>query len=286
MRSWWYFQGVVDRFFIFLPALVVITVSLVSLAYYSAMVMAGRPPQVANIKTNEVLGLFWSRYAYWAVGPIERAMIAMGFSPNFVTFLSLLACIGTGVAVAFGQLATGCWLYFLAGALDLLDGRLARALNRQTEAGALFDSVADRWGELAAFVGYAWLLRDTPWLLAVLGCSAGSMMVSYTRARIEGLGLNLRAGAMQRAERMCLVSAGTLLAATFAAGPSTASWAIPTVGGTIALCGVLSSSTALRRWLDGYRALQLRDASQRPAVAASVARVTADTQPSTSTSVA
>lgn len=249
-----------------LPALVVITTGLIALAVYSAKVLAGRPPEVAHLKTNEVFGVFWSRYAYWGMRPVERAMIALGFSPNFVTFLSFLACVGTGVAVGFGQLATGCWLYFLGGALDMLDGRLARALGRQTEAGALFDSVADRWAELAAFVGYAWYLRESPWLFAALGCSAASMMVSYTRARCEGLGLRLRAGAMQRAERMCLVSGGTLLAATFAAGPSTMSWVVPTVGGTLALCGGLSMLTALRRWLDGYRALQARDEVE-PAVA-------------------
>ena len=255
-----------------LPALVVITTGLIALAIYSAKVLAGRPPEVANLKTNEVFGLFWSRYAYWAVRPLERAMIATGMSPNFVTFLSFLACVGTGVAVGFGQLATGCWLFFLGGALDMLDGRLARALGRQTEAGALFDSVADRWAELAAFVGYAWFLRDTPWLLAAVGCSAGSMMVSYTRARCEGLGLKLRGGAMQRAERMTLVSGGTLVAAVFATDPARASWVVPTVGGVLALCGGLSTLTALRRWHDGYRALQRLDAAKpstsQPMVAA------------------
>jgi phosphatidylglycerophosphate synthase len=245
----------VDRLLVLLPAIAVISLGLVLLAIYTAKLAAGRPPVVDNLKTNEVFGLFWSRYAYWALRPVERGMIAAGFSPNFVTFLSFLACVGTGVSVAFGQLATGCWLFFLSGALDMLDGRLARALGRQTQAGALFDSVADRWAELAAFAGYAWYLRETPWLLAALGCSAASMMVSYTRARCEGLGLTLRAGAMQRAERMTLVSAGTLVAATFHAGASTVDWVVPTVGGVLTLCGVLSMLTALRRWRDGYRAL-------------------------------
>lgn len=242
--------GSVERLLVLLPAFAMLALAVVLLAVYAA-----RRPLVDGIKTNEVFGPFWSGYAYWALRPLERALIAAKVSPNFVTFLSFLACAATGVAVAFGQLATGCWLYLLAGALDMLDGRLARALGQQTKAGALFDSVADRWAELAVFAGYAWYLRATPWLMAAIGCTATSMMVSYTRARCEGLGLSLRGGAMQRAERMTLVSAGTLLAATFHAAPSTATWVVPAVGGTLTLCALLSMATALRRWRDGHRAL-------------------------------
>ena len=109
------------------------------------------------------------------------------------------------------------WLFTSAGILDVLDGRLARLSGQQTAAGALFDSVSDRWGEVFVFAGYAWLLRDTAWLLAVIAAMGASMMVSYTRARAEGLGVTGAGGVMQRAERVALVAAGTLIAAWYGA---------------------------------------------------------------------
>ena len=84
---------------------------------------------------------------------------------------------------------------------------------------------------------------------------AGSMMVSYTRARGEGLGLDLRGGIMQRAERVTLVSAGALLGGWFALSPQTASYAPISVGLGCLVCGVGSTITALGRWLEGYRLL-------------------------------
>src|SRR4029077_18703874 len=99
--------------------------------------------------------------------------------------------------------------------LDVLDGRLARAMNRQSRAGAFLDSVTDRWGELFVFTGFAWFLRGSVWLLAVMLAVIGSVMVSYTRARGESLGIVLDGGNMQRAERIALVSLGTLVTAYF-----------------------------------------------------------------------
>ena len=123
----------------------------------------------------------------------------------------------TGVAAGSASSARRVWLYAFAGILDVLDGRLARLAGKQTAAGALFDSVSDRWGELFVFAGYAWYLHDSPWLLAVMGAIGGSMMVSYTRARAEGLGVALSGGMMQRAERIVLVAGGTLIAAWYGA---------------------------------------------------------------------
>ena len=96
----------------------------------------------------------------------------------------------------------------------------------------------------------------------------GSMMVSYTRARGEGLGLVLDGGNMQRAERIVLVSLGSMVAAWLEASPSSDDWGEPALG--IALCavGLASSITAVRRWVAGYRALAARDdeAARTPVV--------------------
>lgn len=258
-----------ERLSILAPAALGVGFFLVAFGVYCVLCWTGRAPRVGKVKTNEVFGFFCTRFIVWLLGPIERALVASRVSPNLITGLSLVACAGAGVAIALGHLATGAWLYVAGGILDLLDGRLARALNQQTQAGALFDSVADRWAELAFFTGLAWYLRDGAWLFAVMGAAGGSFMVSYTRARGEGLGVELKVGAMQRAERIVLVSIGTLIAAWMAAAPETAAYAAPAAGISLAVCGLLSAWTAVGRWVEGYRALVEKE---RPEVIAAERR--------------
>ncbi len=249
----------VERLSILAPAVMLFGFIVGMFGVYCVLCWSGRAPKLGKLKTNDIFGPFLTRYIVWLLQPIEKMLVASHVSPNVITGLSLAACAGAGVAIAFGNLATGAWLYIAGGVLDLLDGRLARATGRQTQAGALFDSVADRWAELAFFTGFAWYLRDGGWLLAVMGAAGGSIMVSYTRARGEGFGLELKVGSMQRAERMVLVSLGTLIAAWFAASPATAQFSAAAAGISLAICGVLSSWTAVGRWVEGYRLLVAKE---------------------------
>lgn len=251
-----------ERLYILAPALAGITFVVVMFGVYCVLCAMGKTPDIPGVdrrKFTELLGPFLVRWLLWMIRPVERLFVASRVSPNVLTFLSLLMCAGAGYAIAVGHLATGAWVYALAGITDILDGRLARATGRQSKAGALFDSVADRWGELAMFTGCAWYLRDSGWLLAVMLAIAGSMMVSYTRARGEGLGLSLDGGMMQRAERIVVVSIGLMVAAWFAAEAAQAEYAAPALGGALILCGGLSSFTAIGRWFEGYRTLVARD---------------------------
>lgn len=242
---------------LFAPVIGVAALLVGAFAVYSVLCWMGRTPDVGPVKTNEVFGPYLARFILWVLVPVESTLRALNVSPNAITGWSVAACAASGVAVSQGHLALGAWLYVLGGVLDILDGRLARATGRQTPAGALFDSVADRWAELFVFTGFAWYLRETGWLLAVMSAIAGSMMVSYTRARGEGLGVELKVGAMQRAERIVLVVAGTLVAAWLARSGE-AEHAPMAAGIALAMCGVLSSVTALGRWLEGYRKLAAR----------------------------
>jgi len=231
-------------------------------AVYSVLCATGRAPVIHNVKHNQVFGPFFARFLVWLIGPLERLLIGR-VSPNVITALSLLMCGITGAAVALGHLPGAVWLYAFAGILDVLDGRLARLADRQTPAGALFDSVSDRWGELCVFTGYVWFLHDSTWLLAVIGAIGGSMMVSYTRARAEGLGVALAGGVMQRAERIVLVAGGTLIAAWYGGDLDTTSLVEPIIGVTMLICGVASTGTAVNRWVVAYRELARRDEARR-----------------------
>lgn len=240
---------------LFAPVIGIVVLLAAAFVVYCALVWSGRPPEVGPLKHNEVFGPFVVRFSLWVLSPLEGALRALHVSPNAITWASVSACAGSGVALSQGHLATGAWLYALGGVLDILDGRMARATGRQTPAGALFDSVADRWAELFVFTGLAWYLRTTDWLLAVMAAIAGSMMVSYTRARGEGLGVELKVGAMQRAERIVLVVVGTLVGAALARSDEGAAHVPLAVGVALAACGALSSWTAIGRWIEGYRKL-------------------------------
>lgn len=268
-----------DRFYLLAPALIFAVIMTTAFIVYCGMCAAGRPPEVRGVKHNQLLGPFLARYLVWVIGPLERLLLGR-VSPNAITALSLLLCAFTGVAAGLGHLGGAAWMYAVAGILDILDGRLARLTNQQTQSGALFDSVSDRWGELFVFTGYAWLLRDTPWLLAVMGAIGSSMMVSYTRARAEGLGIDLHGGLMQRAERILLVVVGTLAAAWCGSSASTASLVAPILGGTMLLCAVGSTGTAISRWVVAYRELARRDAAPSPAAKPKQAAVAAAPTPS------
>jgi CDP-diacylglycerol---glycerol-3-phosphate 3-phosphatidyltransferase len=249
----------VDRFYLLAPALTLLGTMSVALMIFAILHAIGRAPDIRGAKHNQLLGPFFARYLVWLIGPIERLLLGR-VSPNVITAASLLLCGVTGFAAGLGHLGGAVWLYAFAGILDVLDGRIARLSNKQTRAGALFDSVSDRWGELFVFSGYAWYLRDSVWLLAVMGAIGASLMVSYTRARAEGLGIELSGGLMQRAERVLLAASGTLLAAWYGADAESAWLVAPILGGTMLLIAVASGATAVNRWIVAFRELARRDA--------------------------
>jgi phosphatidylglycerophosphate synthase len=235
-----------------MPALVLAAGFAVAFLVYCGLHLIGRAPDRRGVKHNELFGPFLAGFVGWLISPVERVFVGR-VSPNWITLMSVALCAASGIAVAAGHLPRAVWLYLFAGIFDVLDGRVARKLGKLSASGALFDSVSDRWGEWFVFTGYAWVLHDSPWLLAVMAAVGGSMMVSYTRARAEGLGLSLSSGIMQRAERIVLVASGTL-AAAIAGGDLVA----PILGVTMSACGLAASATALNRWVAAHRALAQR----------------------------
>lgn len=246
-----------ERLVILAPALIPVGYFLAGFFLFSVLCLIGKRPFVGERRSHSSFFYYFIDYFTWMLRPIERALISNGrLTPNHLTLTSLAACASAGLAIATNHMATAGWLYIFAGGLDVLDGRLARATGQQSKAGAFLDSVTDRWGELFVFTGFAWFLRGSPWLLAVMLAVAGSLMVSYTRARAESLGLKLDGGNMQRAERIALVSIGTLITAWFNAHVDTQEYGVIVIGVALFIVGVGSTATALSRWVHGYRMLQ------------------------------
>ena len=151
--------------------------------------------------------------------PGARFLHALKFTPNSITLLGFAVCVVSAYLVGANMLLLGGVVFLLGGALDLFDGALARLTGKTSSFGALLDSVFDRLGEAALFVGlgiYALraglgdrqlLLFITVLLLALIF----SQGVSYLRARGEGLGVFIRSGLMTRPERVVLLGAGLLI---------------------------------------------------------------------------
>jgi phosphatidylglycerophosphate synthase len=160
---------------------------------------------------------------YKIINPLVRVLIKAGLTPNMVTTIGLL--LNIGVAIIFisgaeegrrGDLSYVGWagaLILFAGLFDMLDGQVARLGNMSSPFGALYDSVLDRYSELILFLGICWYLVAMHYFLSSLFAfigMIGSMMVSYTRARAEGLGIECKDGLMQRPERVIIIGVSAL----------------------------------------------------------------------------
>ena len=246
-----------ERLYLLAPCLALGGVFGLGLVLFAVLTALGKVDRKRDAKHNQFFGPFFGRYLVWMLNPVERLLVGR-VSANTITAVSVLMCFVAGFAAATGHLVAAAWTFVMGGILDALDGRIARLSGGSSPAGALFDSVSDRWAELAAFTGFAWFLRDSSWMLAAMAAIAGSMMVSYTRARAEGLGINLTGGMMQRAERIILSSIGSFVAAWFAIDGNTAMVRV-VLGSTLLLCGALSIGTALSRWWSAYSELKRRE---------------------------
>ncbi|MBI2856523.1 MAG: CDP-alcohol phosphatidyltransferase family protein [Chloroflexi bacterium] len=152
--------------------------------------------------------------------PLARLLNGVGLSPNKVTALGVLLSGGTAYLLSTGHLVGGGALLLVAGALDMADGALARRLGKSSPFGALLDSTADRVSEAIVFLGLLalYLGRDlTTEVVLVFLALFGSLMVSYLRARGEGLGVDCRVGLMTRPERVFVLAIGLMIGQVFIA---------------------------------------------------------------------
>jgi CDP-diacylglycerol---glycerol-3-phosphate 3-phosphatidyltransferase len=149
----------------------------------------------------------------WLLDKIVGALAATGINPNFLTFIGLVVNFWAAVMFATGLFKTAAIVIFFAGFLDMLDGQVARRQNRVTAFGAFYDSTLDRYSDMALYMGimvyYAVNGRSSYVILGAVA-TAGSVMVSYARARAESLIPLCKVGFMERPERLVLLIIGGL----------------------------------------------------------------------------
>jgi CDP-diacylglycerol---glycerol-3-phosphate 3-phosphatidyltransferase len=147
----------------------------------------------------------------WLLDRIVAALAATGINPNLLTFFGLVVNFGAAASFAVGNFRTGAMIIFFAGFLDMLDGQVARRQNRVTAFGAFYDSTLDRYADMALYMGllvYYSVSGRTPYVVLAAVATAGSVMVSYARARAESLIPLCKVGFMERPERLVLLIIG------------------------------------------------------------------------------
>ena len=145
---------------------------------------------------------------------LSRALARAGFTPNGLTIIGFLLNVAVATVLATGRLRLGGVLVLAVSLFDSLDGALARYTKNVTPFGAFFDSTLDRYSEAALFSGLLWHfvgLGARQESILVAAALFGSLAVSYTRARAEGLGLDCKVGLFTRVERMVVLSLGLVL---------------------------------------------------------------------------
>lgn len=165
---------------------------------------------------------------YKVIDPFVKLLIKLGLTPNAVTSIGFMLNIGVaiifvlggeeGERIDFSYVGWAGALILFAGLFDMLDGQVARLGNMKSTFGALYDSVLDRYSELIMFLGICYYLVAHHYFLSSIFAFIaliGSMMVSYVRARAEGLGVECKGGLMQRPERvvtigLCAILCGVL----------------------------------------------------------------------------
>lgn len=231
-------------------------------------------PRQTSIRTNLQLGI------YRVIEPVVKVFIKLGLTPNAVTTIGFLLNVGVAIIFILGaeegnrsDLSYVGWagaLILFAGLFDMLDGQVARLGNMKSTFGALYDSVLDRYSELIMFLGICYYLVGHHYFLSSLFAFValiGSMMVSYVRARAEGLGIACSGGLMQRPERVVTIGLFAVLcgvASKYIGGDyklyvpgikfhlfeTMSIFTIP-----IVIVAILTNITAFRRLMDAKRAI-------------------------------
>jgi phosphatidylglycerophosphate synthase len=177
------------------------------------------------------------------LSPVVRLAQALHLTPNAITVIGLLVVAAAAIVLAAGQLLAAAIIVAAGSLLDAVDGALARASGGGTDFGAFLDSTLDRGGEAILYIGiagfYLFHADDPAWpALVTMAALTGSFMVSYSRARAEGIRLSAAVGLAPRTERLVLIVAGIALAGLGFA---------PALIGAIIIIAVLSFATVIQR---------------------------------------
>ncbi|MDO8527391.1 MAG: CDP-alcohol phosphatidyltransferase family protein [Deltaproteobacteria bacterium] len=232
------------------PIVVINLILLTSLLYFLATRERWPvPPEVQTRHNSKFLSGILKHWWYWNNAPIANFFIRLRMTPNILTLTGFLMSFVAAFFYAKGLFGYAGWIMMFGATFDLFDGQVARLTGNDSRSGAFFDSVMDRFSEGVIFVGLAFFFRDSWVLFFLLIGMIGSTGVSYTRARGEAVGVDVRKGSMQRPERIVYLGCASIFE------PMTTYllnfvWHMPPpvlVIGAIILIGIMTNVTSIYR---------------------------------------
>lgn len=189
---------------------------------------------------------------YGIINPLTDWLSEKRVHPNALTTIGFVVTVSSAFAYHQHHVRTAGFLILLGGFFDILDGRVARLSGLGSKFGAFYDSTLDRISEIAVFMGllslyndYRLELGDVGMIYLIMLAMAGSLMISYTRARAEAMGLDCKVGLMPRAERVVLLGAASLFFGE--------AWEGLVLKGVILIMAVLTNLTAFQRIIWVYQ---------------------------------
>jgi CDP-diacylglycerol--glycerol-3-phosphate 3-phosphatidyltransferase len=189
---------------------------------------------------------------YGLIDPLTDWLVARRVHPNLLTTLGFVVTIAAALAFDQAMMQSAGFLVLLGGFFDVIDGRVARLSDLGSKFGAFYDATLDRISEIVVYMGILSLyndqrmeLGDVGMIYLVMAAMAGSLMVSYTRARAEVMGLDCRVGLMPRAERVVLIGLAALMFGD--------AWDGLVLKVVIGILAVLTNVTAVQRIVWVYR---------------------------------
>jgi len=242
-----------------LPGLLAAAYFVVGLLVFSVVTLVRGLPRDAEVGPRGrtvILGYYLRHYFFWAVKPLWAVVLRSGIPATGITMLSALLGAASGFAVASGHFALAGWVFLLSGILDTLDGRVARVRNEQSKAGSAIDSVLDRYTDSAVVIGLSWYYRESWVLLPCLLALFGGSMVPYVRAKGESLGVPVRGGQLQRAERVLILGGALALSPAIEAAVGHVRPTHGLVVAALVFLAVGSNVTAIARLVELLRALR------------------------------
>ena len=175
-----------------------------------------------------------------SLNQVAYLFVNLKIGPNALSFMALISGIGAGVLFFLKHPFWAGIMIVISGLFDILDGKVAVNTDQKSLFGAIFDSALDRYSEFFIYLGLAAYFRNHWALWLTFWAILGSSMVSYTRARAEGLGIECKIGIMQRAERMLLLFLGAMIGSLFNIFD-------PAMITVLAIIAVFSNITAIQR---------------------------------------
>jgi len=191
-------------------------------------------------QANRILPKRLLSSSYDLISRLAYLFIKLKISPNAISLTALVAGMGAGLLFFLEKPLSAGLVIILCGIFDIIDGKVAASTKRTSLFGAIFDSTLDRYSEFFIYICLAAYFRNHWALWVAILAFLGSAMVSYTRARAEGLGIECKIGIMQRAERLVFLCLGSIIG-------SLARIFDPVMIAVLAVIALISNFTAFQR---------------------------------------